>query len=293
MILGTGEYRYRLEQEWAKIPENFILDDAVDIATDSHDRVFVFCRGNHPILIFDREGHFVSCWGEGQFRQPHGIFIGPDDSVYLVDAQCHTVEKFTLSGKLILRLGVRDWAEMTVRGKPFNMPTGLALSSSGEMFVSDGYGNQRVHKFSPDGKLLKSWGEYGRGPGQFRLVHNIAVDKDGKVYVCDRENDRIQTFSSDGEFLNEWTDLHKPGDVYIDQKRDIIYVAEQGRPGPQKPRISIRDLDGNILCIWEGRESDGGGVLENPHGIWVDSCGDIYVGEIVKAKRILKFVRLK
>jgi DNA-binding beta-propeller fold protein YncE len=291
MILGTGEYRYQLVDGWAKIPEYFVLDDAVDVATDSQDRVFVFCRGNHPILIFDRNGDFISCWGEGYFREPHGIFIGPDNAVYLTDSQSHTVEKFTPGGEMQMRLGTKDYAQMTARGEPFNMPTGIALSQSGDLFVSDGYANRRVHRFSPNGELLKSWGEYGNGPGQFNFPHNIDVDQYGTVYVCDRENERIQTFTSEGEFITEWTGLHKPGDLYIDRNKDLVYLAEQGRPGPKKSRISIRDLDGNILSMWEGRESDGDGVLENPHGIWADSHGDIYVGEI-KRKRILKFARV-
>jgi len=292
MILGSGEYKYERVEGWAKIPPYFTLIDPVDVATDSEDRVFVFCRGNHPVLIFDRNGNFISCWGEGHFRYPHGIFVGPDDSVYLIDSQTHTVEKFTLSGELILRLGVRNCAEPTHHHAPFNMPTGLALGPSGEMFVSDGYGNSLVHKFSPDGKLIKTWGEYGSGHGQFITVHNIGVDRHGTVYVCDRHNDRIQTFTSDGEYITSWADFHWPMDVYIDQKNDIVYVVEAQLTGPNQPKISIRDLNGNILSAWEGRESEGKGVLDVGHGIWVDSHGDIYESEIDNTHRIQKFAKV-
>ena len=293
MVLGTGAYKYQLLKDWAKLPEYFVFNDVVGIATDSRDRVFVFCRGNHPLLIFDKHGNFVSCWGEGHFRNPHGIFIGPDDSIFLVDTQGHTVEKFSPSGELIMRLGVRDWAMNTEKGKPFNLPTGLALSGTGEIFISDGYGNRRVHKFTSDGKLIKSWGEFGKAQGQFNFPHNIGVDKYGTVYVCDRENDRIQTFNSEGEFISVWENLRRPADLYIDQDKEIIYLAELGRVNHNKPRISIRDFNGNILSMWEGRESEGDGVLENPHGICADSQGDIYVGEIINFKRILKFIKLK
>ncbi len=291
-ILGSGEYQYERVEGWAKIPEYFTLIDPVDVAVDSRDRVFVFCRGNHPVLIFNRDGNFISCWGEGHFRYAHGIFIGPDDSVYLTDSQAQTVEKFTPGGELLMTVGVRDWAEPTHHHAPFNMPTGLALGPSGEMFVSDGYGNSVVHKFSPEGKLIKTWGEYGSGPGQFITVHNISVDKHGTVYVCDRHNDRIQTFTSDGQYITSWTDFHWPMDVYIDQPNDIIYVVEAQLTGPNQSRVSIRDLNGNILSSWEGRESEGKGVLDVGHGIWVDSRGDIYETEIDNTHRIQKFAKV-
>jgi len=298
MVLGSGDYKYERVEGWAKIPEYFMLDDVVDVATDSQDRVFVFCRGNHPVLIFDRDGNFVSCWGEGHFLQPHGIFIGPDDSVYLVDNQRHAVEKFTLGGELLMTLprtiswGRRGWGMPLMLRVPFNQPTGLALGPSGDMFVSDGYANFLVHKFSPEGELLKTWGEPGTGPGQFALPHNVGVDRHGTVYICDRENDRIQLFSSEGEFITMWVELNHPSDVYIDQQKDIIYVVESGGRSRQ-PRISIRDLKGDVLSMWEGRESEGKGVLGGvAHGIWVDSHGDIYESEIAREQRIQKFARV-
>ena len=297
MALGTGDYRYERVEGWAKIPEYFVLGYAVDVATDSRDRVFVFCRGNHPVLIFDRDGSFISCWGEGLFEQAHGIFIGPDDSVYLADNQRHSVEKYTPGGELLMELpktvsfGKRGWGVPLVLRAPFNQPTGLALGPSGEMFVSDGYANFLVHKFSPEGELLKTWGEPGTGPGQFALPHNIGVDRHGTVYVCDRENDHIQLFDSEGEFITMWTDLRYPADVYIDWQNDTVYVAEMGGPSNQ-PRVSIRDLEGNALSMWEGRESEGKGVLGAAHGIWIDSRGDIYETEIAANPRIQKFAKL-
>jgi len=294
MILGQGDYKYERVEGWAKIPEYFVLGDPTDIACDSRDRVYVFCTGNHPVLIFDRNGDFISCWGETFFRQSHGIFIDSNDFVYLTDRQTHTVEKFTLGGEHLMTLGRRNWVSPPIRGAPFNMPTGVCVGPSGDLFVSDGYGNRRVHKFSPDGKLIKSWGAQGNGPSQFVLPHNIFVDKYGTVYVCDREAGRIQLFTSDGEYITEWAGLNRPADLYIDLEKDIAYVAERGTPNP--PRISIRDLKGNVLSSWEGFESEGkGGVLEVCHGIGVDSHGDIYEGELGsggKPQRIQKFAKV-
>jgi DNA-binding beta-propeller fold protein YncE len=292
MILGSGDYRYERVEGWAGLPDYFTLIDPVDVATDSGDRVFVFCRGNHPVLIFDREGNFISCWGEGSFRWPHGIFIGPDDSVYLIDGQAHVVEKYTPGGELLMTLGIRDWAEPTHHHAPFNIPTGLALGPAGEMYVSDGYGNSLVHKFSPEGQLIKTWGGHGTGPGQFITAHNLAVDRYGTVYVCDRHNDRIQTFTPEGEYLTSWTGFHWPMDIYIDPRTDIAYVVEAELSGPNQPRISIRDLNGQVLSAWEGREREGKGLLDIGHGIWVDSHGDIYETEIDFTHRIQKFARV-
>jgi len=296
MALGSGNYRYERVEGWARIPENFEFGGlersggVVDIACDSKDRVYVFNRGNHPVLVFDRDGSFISCWGEGHFRWPHGIFIDADDNLYATDAQAHTVEKFTLDGELLMTMGTRDWAAPLLRRAPFNMPTGLAVGPSGDLFVSDGYANYLVHRFSPKGKLLKTWGGPGTGPGQFALPHNIGVDRHGTVYVCDRENRRIQLFRGDGDYVTEWAGLNNPSDVYMDWKNDIVYVAEIG--GPYQPKISIRDLEGNELSSWQGRESEGRGVLEVAHGIWVDSRGDIYEGEIGRTPRVQKFARV-
>ena len=300
MSLGSGEYKYRRVDGWVRIPQYFELGDIVGVAVDSQDRVFAFCRGDHPVVIFDREGSFVSCWGEGHVRQAHGLFIDACDSVYLVDGQAHTVEKYSPGGELLMTLGTRDRASSIVDRRPFNLPTGVAVGPTGEIFVSDGYGNFLVHKFSPEGELVKTWGEPGTGPGQFACPHDVAIDKQGTVYVCDRENFRIQVFTPDGEFVTQWTGLNMPADVYIDQEKDIAYVAEIGGPltDPYKhqPRVSIRDLDGGVLSMWEGRESDGGGVLDVPHSVWIDSHGDIYEGEIAGVtggvQRIQKFARV-
>ena len=151
------------------------------------------------------------------------------------------------------------------------------------------------HKFSSEGKLLKTWGTCGSNPGQFAWPHNVAVDGYGKVYVCDRENDRIQIFTADGEFVDMWTDFMNPHNLYIDQKRDLIYTVEGNlkvlsKPG-QESRVTIRDLNGKVLSSWQGRESDGG-VFESPHDICVDSRGDIYTAELRECDRIQKFVKV-
>ena len=296
MVLGSGDYKYERVEGWAKMPESFELGGpevsggVVDVSCNSKDRVYVLGRGNHPVMVFEEDGTFVSCWGEGHFRWPHGIFIDADDNAWVTDSQTHTVEKFTLDGKLLMRLGTRDWGTPLLRRGPFNMPTGLAIGPDGSLFISDGYANFLVHKFSPEGELLKTWGEAGTGPSQFALPHFIGADRHGTVYVCDRENRRVQLFDSEGEYITEWAGLNRPADIHLDWENDIAYVAEMG--GPYPPKISIRDLKGDEISSWEGRESEGKGVLEAAHGLGVDSKGNIYEGEIGDVRRVQKFARV-
>jgi len=293
MIVGEGDFKYELVEDWLKLPEYFELDDPVDIAVDSRDRVYVGSRGNHPVLIFDREGNFVSCWGEGHFIDPHGICIGPDGSVYIADRQTNLVEKLTPGGNVLMTLGTRNRLMPIMLRKPFNQPTDVALSTSGEMFVCDGYGNFLVHKFSADGNLLTTWGEPGKGPGQFALPHRVGIDRQGSVYVADRNNDRIQLFTPEGEFIDMWTDFLWPQDLYVDRQNDVVYVVESQLHPPNKPKLSIRDLKGKVLASWGDLREKGKKILDNSHSVCVDSHGDIYVAEIVRTKRIQKFVKIK
>ena len=172
-------------------------------------------------------------------------------------------------------------------GEPFNAPTDVAIASTGELLVSDGYGNARVHKFSPEGELLLSWGERGEGPGQFALPHGVQVDKYDRVWVCDRENCRVQIFDINGNYLTEWTELRRPTTVFIDPNEDVVYVAQLER------QLSVYTIDGELITQWGGCESidTPGEFLGGPHGIWADSNGDLYVGEALVNARLQKFVR--
>lgn len=289
---------------WAKLPQGFSWTEVTAVAIDSKDRVFVFNRGEHPVIIFDPLGNFLASWGEGVFARPHGITIGPDDSVFCTDDLDHTVRKFTPDGQLLFTLGTSgrpsntgatsiDFRTIKHAGPPFYFPTNVALSPSGEIYVSDGYGNARIHKFSPEGELLLSWGSPGDGPGEFRVPHGIAVDRDGTVIVADRENSRLQFFSPDGEFLKEWTDIARPCQVILDGK-GRIHVAELGYkagmwPGTIAPhenapggRISIFSHNGELLSRWGGGlNPTAPGDFFAPHDLRLDSRGDLYVAEVV------------
>lgn len=304
MSADCREFGYEADDRWAKLPPGWGWPEVAAVATDSRDRVYVFNRGEHPVMIFDRDGTFLNAWGEGLFARPHGITVGPDDAVYCTDDLGHSVRKFSSDGTLLLSLDVNgtpsdtgatsmDYRTILRAGAPFHYPTNLAFSTAGELYISDGYGNARVHKFSPDGRLLSSWGEPGSGNGQFHLPHGIAVDKQGIVYVADRENSRIQLFAADGRFLSEWTDVARPCQVFIDEEGNV-YVAELGFHAGMWPgttaasadapggRVSIFDRHGKLRARWGGgRNPCMPGDFFAPHGICVDRHGDIYVAEVV------------
>jgi len=299
-IVGDGEFVYQADDSCVRLPDGVALGEAVGVAVDSQDRLYVFNRGGtQPVIVFDRDGNFVQMWGADQFVRPHGIFISPDDSVYLTDDQDHTVRKFSPDGQLLMTLGTRGAASDTGvensnyrtiqhAGPPFNLPTNLALAPDGTIYVSDGYGNCCIHKFSSEGELLHSWGASGDGPGEFQIPHGIGVDHSGRVIVADRENSRLQWFTADGEFVEQWTDVVRPDNVYLDDD-DNVYVAELGwhagtpdpRPEETGGRVSIFSRDGSLLARWGGGKNPyAAGDFIAPHDIWLDSRGDLYVGEV-------------
>lgn len=295
---------YQPNDHWAQVPNGWTWNEVTAVAVDSQDRVLVFNRGDHPVLMFERDGTFIRSWGEGVFVRPHGITIGPDDSVYCTDDLDHTVRKFTPEGRLLFTLGTSgkpsntgatsiDYRTIKHAGEPFYFPTNVALSPAGEIYVTDGYGNARVHKFTPDGKLMFSWGNPGNGPGEFHVPHGIAVDREGNLFVADRENSRIQIFAPDGTFLSERTGIARPCQVAFDAAGNL-YVAELGYragmwPGTTAPspdatggRVSIFAENGTLLArIGGGANPTAAGDFFAPHDIRVDSNGDFYVSEVV------------
>ncbi len=301
--MSTGKIDFDTVANWPDWPQGWVFTDVSGVAVDSKDRVYAFTRGPRPIAVFDRDGGFLRSWGEGLFTRPHGIHISRDDAVYCTDVGDHTVRKFTTNGDLLLVLGTpgepsdtgsqgRDFRTIRRPAGPFNAPTSVAVSSHGHIFVADGYGNARVHRFSPDGRLELSWGEPGDGPGQFRLPHGIAVSDDNRVYVGDRENNRIQVFTFDGQFITQWRNVFRPNDICLDKAQQHVYVAELGHrigtamglpePGADSPpsAVSVYDLDGRLLVRWGEQDYSSPNSVYAAHGLALDSRGDIYVAEV-------------
>ena len=284
MVFGQGTHQYTVQEDWWTLPEGWEFGWIPAVAVDSQDRVYVYSRSEHPMVVFDRDGNFIDAWGDDILKDAHGIFIDADDNIYCTERDTHVMRKFTTNGELLMTLGTPD--EPGAEGEPFNKPTDFALGPDGEMYISDGYGNARVHKYSPDGELIKSWGQPGTGPGEFDLPHCVRVDPRNRLMVADRENNRIQFFTLDGEYIEEWGDLLQPDTIYIDED-DLVYIAELGQ------RISIMTLDGEVISQWgsERGSTVPGEFLACPHGIWLDSHGDIYVGEVQADARLQKFIR--
>ncbi|MBL8702148.1 MAG: hypothetical protein JNK67_27435 [Alphaproteobacteria bacterium] len=290
VIVGSGDFTYRVCENWAQLPPGMVLGDVAAVGVDSKDRVYVFNRSSDPMLVFDREGAFLRSWGQGVFTHPHGVSMGPDDTIYCTDDFDHTVRKCTLDGKVLMQIGVPNRPSPFMCGRPFNRCTHTAHAPNGDLYVSDGYSNACVHKYAPDGRHLLSWGRSGMGPGEFNLPHNVTCDDDGYVYVADRENHRIQVFDGNGKYETEWHNIHRPNGLFMPRGRcPICYVAEIGpyyafnRGAPNLgPRVSILDNKGAVLARL-GEDPLAGnmpGKFLAPHSITVDSRGDVYVGEV-------------
>ena len=296
--VGSGKFTYEVDEEWARLPQGWEMTTAA-VAGDSQDRIYAFDRGDHPVMVFDREGNYLYSWAEGLIKMAHAIYIDAQDNVWLVDSHGGQVMKFTPEGKPLMTIGARGYrsdtgvdpndfgsdthSRVTHAGGPFNIPAGVAVAPSGEVFVADGYANCRVHRFSPQGDLIMSWGGPGKEPGQFNLPHAVWIDRHGRVLVADRENDRVQVFTQDGESLSVWpTELIGPAVIYIDGD-DIVYVPEHNAG-----LFSILTLEGERLARW------GSEVNRSCHGVWVDSHGDIYVvqpGNFGRKRRVVKYHR--
>ena len=285
--LGTGDYIYEELADWAKLPEGWSFKEVADVVVDSQDRVYVFNRGEHPMIIFEPDGSFVAAWGEDLFSRAHGVTVGPDGMLYCVDDGDHSIRKCTPDGEILMTIGTPDEPAPIHSGQPFNRPTKVAFDpKTDELYISDGYGNARVHKFSPDGKHLFSWGEYGTDPGQFNLVHSVCTDSNGKVYIADRESHRVQVFDEGGRYLDQWNNMHRPCGLHIED--DLVYIGEvptQLEVNADYPNIggcvTIHDLTGRRLArLGDVRRGEGPGQFISPHGIAIDSHGDIYVGEV-------------
>jgi len=284
--------------------------DVAGVAVDAADQVYLFTRSDHQVLVYTPAGQFVRAFGNGIFTNAHSVRIGPDDAVYCVDNGDHSVRKFSPDGELLMTLGlpgtpsqtgyrtdlpprIHNVETVSRPGAPFNGCTDVAIGPDGDVFVSDGYGNCRVHHFSPSGTLLNSWGEVGSGPGQFRLPHGICLLPDGRLLVADRENDRIQIFRTDGSYLGEWPDGQRPCSIAVTASGDVV-VAELWRPVgnrsfvddttnvDQPGRISVLNLRGEPVDRWGASADDKAaeGNVIAPHSVAVDSAGSVYVGEV-------------
>ena len=276
---------HKVVADWARLPAGWNFGETAGVAVDAQDNVWVFNRGAHPVVQFDKAGQLVRSWLETPAKSAHGVGVGPDGGVWLIDVEGHSVMKFTPEGRLrmvIANAGRREGDNDTPY--TFNRPTGIAFKPNGDFYVSDGYVNSRVAHYSRDGKFVRQWGRKGTGDGEFDLVHDVAVDKAGRVYVADRSNSRVQVFDADGKFIDKWTDVGQPWGLAYSELDNTLYMADG-----LNNRIVHLNTDGKVL----GRLSEFGkapGQLDFAHHLAVDSEGSIYVAEI-KNWRVQKFAK--
>ena len=306
---GVADYRYEFVENW---PQVEIKGVAADVAGDSDGRIYTVVRDPMPdgsvasispgtghMLVFDRDGKLLETREEGKFSSPHGLWINGDNELFHADCGHHTMTKYSQSGEVLMTLGTQGQAGAP--GEPFNMCTRATQSRSGDIFVSDGYGQNRVHRFSSDGDHILSFGSGdpvfvqawrgeevtgtpGTGPGEFNLPHHVMVDDDDNVYVMDRTNNRCQIFDIEGNYLREWSDVRGANDAVIDRTGVMHIVGAAG--------LELRTLDGELVGRW-GEKGEGPGHFTNsPHGVFIDDEDSLYVAEVGGNNRLQKFARV-
>lgn len=294
---------YEVVAGWPQKPAEFTWGFMPGIAVDAQDRIWTFNRGDMPVQVYGADGSFIRAWGQGTIGLAHHIKIDAQQNVWLADVGQHVVRKFTPAGELLLTLGTpREYGE---DANHLNKPTDMVITKAGDIFVTDGYGNNRVVHFSPEGKFLATWGRLGPAPGEFSQPHAIAVDSQGRLYVVDRYNVRVQIFDQQGKFLSQWSNLITPWGIAITPRDEIFVCGSSPMRWSDKPDLSSPPKDqlvmkftpeGKIEELWtfpltpEDRKAEPG-ELKWAHAITVDSRGDIYIGDI-HGRGAQKFKRL-
>ena len=276
---------HKLVANWAQLPKGWNFGEVSGIDVDKDDNVWVFHRGKRPVMQFDKSGKLLQSWDEAPIKSSHGIRVGPDGNIWTVDVEGHTLLTFTPQGRIVQVIGAPGQRPGTMESKDvFNRPTGVAFGPGGEFYVSDGYVNSRVVKFGRDGIYQKQWGRNGTGDSEFRIVHDVAVDSKGRIYVADRENHRVQVFDGEGQLLAKWTDVGSPWGLYYAARENAVYMCDG-----YANRVLKLNTEGQILGVL-GSYGKTPGKFDFAHNIAVDSMGAIYVAEI-KNWRIQKFAK--
>jgi DNA-binding beta-propeller fold protein YncE len=281
---GQDTGTYQLAPNWAQLPGGATWGTMAAVGVDSKGHVYAFQRATPAtIMVFDADGKYLKSWGDSEFEFPHGLTVGPDGSVWVADKKREQVLKFTPDGKLLMTIGQRDVTGNATSENAFNGLSDMAIAKNGDIFVSDGENsppgvapyNNRIVKFSKDGKFIKYWGVKGDGQGELSVPHSIAVDSKGHVWVGDRGNKRLQVFDQDGKYLDQMAQFGAPASIYI-TKDDIMYIGDGNK-------VVIGKTDGTVLNTIDN--------VNDPHGIAVnESTGAVYVAQ-VGPKAILKFVK--
>jgi hypothetical protein len=299
---------YVVDPKWPQKPSEYHWEAMASIAVDKQDNVWTFTRSKPPVQVYTPAGKLVRAWGDDTIGTAHHLKIDQDGNVWVADIGLHVVRKFSPGGAVLLTIGTPG-----VRGNDrthLHAPTDMAIAASGDIFVADGYGNNRVVHFNPQGKFVKQWGQMGVGPNDFSLPHAIAMDSQGRLYVADRNNVRVQVYDQTGKLLDSWQNMIVPWGLCMTDKDELWvcgsspmpWLEDPKYPGaplscPPKDQILMRfNTSGKLLQLWTIPKGEDGhekpGDVNWLHCVAVDSTGNLYVGDII-GKRAQKFVLQK
>ncbi|NSW51604.1 MAG: hypothetical protein HPY85_03770 [Anaerolineae bacterium] len=247
--------------------QRFDLGIVSAVWCDVDGSLLVLSRGRPRLTRWSANGDFIGSLADGNMLGAHGLWGDSTGEIYGTDHENHAVYHLSPDGNFIGILGTPGIAGRTP-GAPFNQPTDCCCDEHTDvLYVADGYQNTHIHGFQGTEHLL-TWGERGDGPGQLILPHCIRLDRSQRLWVCDRENNRIVVYSLRGEVLFVWDDFLRPAGVWLNSDAGLVYVAELDY------RMSILTMDGELAARWNTNEI---GLAGTPHSISVDLCGAIYV----------------
>lgn len=296
---------YEVDPTWPQKPDEFQWRYMCSIAVDRRDRVWTLNRTRPHVQVYTADGKFLDAWGAEELHYPHHIHIDHEGDVWIADIYMHVVRKFTPEGELLMTLGTPN--ETGNDETHFNQPAGTVTTPAGDVFVADGYGNDRIVHFDAKGRFIKSWGELGVKAGQLSLPHSIGIDSKGRIYVGERNNARIQIFDQSGRSLGQWRHVTNPWGIWITPNDEIIVCGSSpvrwgggtNLGAPPKDQMVIKfNTDGRVLELWTfplpHTDEPQPGEIDWIHGIAADSKGNLYLGGVAdegKSHRAQKFIR--
>jgi DNA-binding beta-propeller fold protein YncE len=299
---------YVVDPNWPQKPADFEWAAMPGMAVDASDNIWTFTRAKPPVQVYRPDGKLVRAWGNDTIGSAHHLKIDKDGNIWIADIDLHVVRKFTPGGEILLTLGTLG--EKGDDQTHLNMPTDMAISPTGEIFVSDGYGNNRIVHFDAKGKFVKQWGQMGVAPTDFSLPHAIAMDSKGRLYIADRNNVRVLVYDQSGKLLDTWANVITPWGFWMTDKDEVWVCGSSPMPWREDPKypgapVSCPPKDqvvmkfntgGRLLQLWtipkgeDGKEQPGD--VNWIHCLALDSHGNLYVGDII-GKRAQKFVLQK
>lgn len=297
---------YAVETNWPQRQPDIPWGQMPGIAVDTKDNVWIYTRTDPTVQVYAPDGHYLFGWRmENTNSIAHFIRIDRQGNVWMADVGLHVVTKSSPDGKLLLRLGTEGVAGEDA--SHFNKPTDMAIAPNGDIFVADGYGNNRVVHYDARGRFIKAWGKLGTAPGEFSIPHSIACDSKGRLYIADRNNVRVQVFNRRGRLLAVWPNVLVPWGIWISPRDEIWICGSSPMPWvtdpkyplaplgcPPKDQLFARfDTTGRVRELWtlpKGQDDhEQPGEVNWLHAIAFDSKGNVYLGDII-GKRVQKFV---